>query len=211
MSVSTPRYFGLTPPALLFGVAAVCVLLALVLAFAGHWLAALVLAVIGLLLIVSFVTASQPKSAKLDRVGRVRQRASWLAEELAVRSRASSELRRLRAQVVLLREQREAKLRELGVAVHSEDTKAAEGLREEIHVLEETIAEKEEQMHTLARSTARHVEEGRFSVQETMIEGPVPIPVPEPGPPPDEGTPPGPAPIPEPYPPPDEGTPPSPD
>jgi hypothetical protein len=211
MSVAMPRYFGLTPPGLLFGVAAACVLLAVVLAIAGRWLAALVLAAVGLALIALFVTTSRPRRGKLDRAGRVRERASWVVEEVRMRSRSSAELRRLRAQAVLLREQRDAKVRALGEAVHSDDDAAAAELRDEIRALEETAAEKEEQMHAIAHSTVRHVEEGRLSVQATMIEPPAPVPVPEPGPPPDEGTPPAPPPIPEPSPPPDEGTLPQPD
>lgn len=183
MTVVRPRYFGLTPPVLLFVVAGGAVVLALLLAFLGHWLAALVLAVVGLALIGLYVLTEPDNSPS----GKVRERTRWALEELSTRARTDALLKKLAQEAVYLEEQG----------------------------LPERAAERRREMEAIAHNAARRVEDGRFSVQATMIERPQsiegPVPVPEPGPPPDEGTPPAPPLIPEPGPPPDEGTPPQPD
>ena len=179
MSVSTPHYFGVAPPTLLVGIASGAVLLAIVLAIAGNWLPALVFSIVGLVLIALFVSAARPRNGKLDRVGRVRQRTSWLVEELSVRSRSTAELRKLGAEALLYEEQRDAKLRELGEAVHRGEARAVDRLEEEVTRLEELAAERREQMHSVARSVSKRVEDGRFSVQATMIEPPQPDSPPE--------------------------------
>ncbi len=217
MSVATPHYFGLTPPTLLFAVATSAIALAVLLAILSHWVAALVLAIVGLALLAIFVGSARRKpDTELARtsvrgIDRARERASWLVESFAVRSTAAGSVKRLRAEVLLLEQERDRRLRDLGAAVYRDDKPAAKSATGELRRLEQAATEKEEQMQAIADSTRDRLDKARFSIQPTLIEPAVPAPVPEPGPPPDEGTPPTPPPIPEPYPPPDEGTLPDPD
>src|SRR5947207_858340 len=61
VDVAMPRYFGITPPTLLFGVACATLAIAIVLAVLGHWIAALVLAVVVLGEIAMFVSVASRK------------------------------------------------------------------------------------------------------------------------------------------------------
>ncbi len=217
VSVAMPRYFGLTPPTLLFGIATASLAFAFVFAVLAHWILAIVLAVLAIALLTMFVGVARRKpdtrlartsTRKLDRA---RERAVWAVESLAVRSATDQRTRGLRHELLLLAEERDRKLRELGDAVYRDDDDAIAAVRDELDRLDETATAKEAEMEEIAESARRRLEEGRLSVQATMIEPGGAVSVPEPAPPPDEGTPPAPAPIPEPGPPPDEGTPPRPD
>jgi type IV secretory pathway VirB3-like protein len=213
MSEATPHYFGLTPPTLLFAVATSAIALAVLLAILSHWVAALVLALVGLALLAVFVGSARRKpDTELARtsvrgIDRARERASWLVESFAVRSTAAGSVRRLRAELLVVEQQRNSLLRDLGDAVYREDKSAAKSHTDELRRLELASKEKEEQMQAIADSTRERLDQARLSIQPTLIDAPVP----EPAPPPDEGTLPEPPAIPEPYPPPDEGTPPQPD
>jgi hypothetical protein len=213
VSVATPHYFGLTPPTLLFAVATSAIALALLLAILSHWVAALVLAIIGLALLAIFVgNARRKPDTQLARTSvrgldRARDRASWLVESFAVRSNAAGSVKRLRAELLVLEQERNGRLRELGDAVYREDKRAAKSATDELRRLELAAKEKEGQMEVIVASTRDRLDKARLSIQPTLIDQPIP----EPGPPPDEGTLPTPPEIPEPYPPPDEGTPPQPD
>ena len=201
VSVATPHYFGVTPPMLLFGT---------------HWVAALILAVVSLLLLALFVgIARRRPDTTLARVSatavdRVRERTAWMVELMSVRTVAGRELSRLRNELFALSRAREERLRDLGAAVYAEDEEATQTLTDEIRRLDETAQEKEAEMHAVAEAAEERIRKGRLSVQPTLIEQPPPQ-VPEPAPPPDEGTPPQQPLIPEPGPPPDEGTPPAPE
>jgi hypothetical protein len=214
VSVATPHYFGVTPPVLLFGTATAALAVALALAILKHWVAALILAVISLLLLALFVGIARRRPdttlarASATAVDRVRGRTAWMVELVSVRTAAGRELSRLRNELFALSRAREARLRDLGAAVYAEDEEAARALSDEIGRIDKTAQEKEAEMHTVADAAEERIRKGRLSVQPTLIE--TPPQVPEPAPPPDEGTPPQQPLIPEPGPPPDEGTPPAP-
>jgi hypothetical protein len=216
VSAATPHYYGVTPAMLVFALATASLALAIALAILAHWIAALLLAVVSLVLLALFVGVARRKpDSELARVSaraleRARDRTAWMLEVLAVRSGAGRELARLRAEVLHLAGVREEHLRDLGAAVYDGDDAARETLTEEIRRLDEAAVEKEGQMQAIAEAAQEHIQRGRLSVQPTMIEPPAPAPVPEPSPPPDEGAIPQQPVIPEPYPPPDEGTPPMP-
>lgn len=217
VSVATPHYFGVTPPMLVFALATASLALAIAFALLAHWVAALLLAVVSLVLLALFVGVARRKpDTELARVSarvidRARERMGWMLEVVAVRSGAGRELSRLRHEILRLVAERESRLRDLGAAVYEEDDEAREKLSDEIRRLDETAKEKEDEMHAIAEAAQEHIQRGRLSVQPTLIEPAAPVPVPEPYPPPDEGTPPQQPLIPEPSPPPDEGTPPSPE
>jgi type IV secretory pathway VirB3-like protein len=207
-----PRYFGVTPPTLLFGVATAILAFAVALAIVGHWIAAVLLALIAIGLLALFVSGAKQRPdttlarASARRLDRARDRAGWLVESLAARTDADRNTRRLRYELLQIEEERNRLLRELGEAVYSEDKKATASVKEELSRLDESVAEKEAEMGEIAAAAQKRLETARLSAQATIVAS-----VPEPSPPPDEGTPPAPAPIPEPGPPPDEGTPPTPD
>jgi hypothetical protein len=214
--VAMPRYFGITPPMLLFALAAAALATAIVLAVLAHWLIAIVLAFVCLLLLVAFVAVAQRKpDGEIARRSartftRVRERAGWTVESLALRSAAGRELTRLRREAFEAQARREALLRSLGAAVYDGDAEATQKLTDELRTVDHELHELEARMHAIAEETRERIERGRSSVEPTLIEPPQPPSIPEPSPPPDEGTPPQPPVIPEPSPPPDEGSPPQP-
>ncbi len=216
VSVAMPHYFGVTPPMLLFGTATAALALAIALAMLTHWVAALILAIVSLLLLALFVGIARRRPdttlarASATAVDRVRERTAWMVELMSVRTAAGRELARLRNELFTLSGEREARLRDLGAAVYAEDEEATQDLTNEIRRLDDAAQEKEAEMQAVADAAEERIRKGRLSVQPTLIETPAPPPVPEPYPPPDEGTPPTPPLIPEPSPPPDEGTPPMP-
>jgi hypothetical protein len=211
-SVAMPHYFGVTPPMLLFALATASLALAIAFAILSHWLAALLLAVVSLVLLFLFVGVARRKpDTELARVSaraldRARERTAWMLEVVAVRSTAGRELSRLRNEILQLAAVRESRLRDLGATVYEGDDQATENVKDEISRLDETALAKEGEMRVIAEAAQEHIQRGRMSVQPTMIEPTQPVPVPEPSPPPDEGTLPTPPTIPEPSPPPDEGT-----
>jgi membrane protein implicated in regulation of membrane protease activity len=217
VSVAAPHYFGVTPPMLVFALATASLALAIAFALLAHWVAALLLAVVSLVLLALFVGVARRKpDTELARVSaraidRARERMGWMLEVVAVRSSAGRELSRLRNEILRLVAERDSRLRDLGAAVYDEDDEARQKLTDEIRRLDEAAKEKEGEMQAIAEAAQEHIQRGRLSVQPTLIEAAAPVPVPEPYPPPDEGTPPQQPLIPEPSPPPDEGTPPSPD
>ncbi|HEX7311442.1 MAG TPA: hypothetical protein VF232_09695, partial [Gaiellaceae bacterium] len=86
VSVAMPRYFGVTPPTLLFGVATATLAVAIVLAILAHWVAAIVLAAAVLLEIVLSLGVASRKpdtavaSASARTYQRARERAAWLVQ-----------------------------------------------------------------------------------------------------------------------------------
>jgi len=217
VSVAVPHYFGVTPPVLLFGTATATLAVAVALAILTHWLAALILAVVSLLLLVLFVSVARRRQgtrlarASAHAVDRVRDRTAWMVELMSVRSAAGRELARLRNELFDLSGEREALLRDLGAAVYAHDEQATQALIDEIRRVDDATQQREAQMHAVAEAAQERIRKGRLGIRPTLIETPTPPAVPEPSPPPDEGTPPQQPLIPEPGPPPDEGTPPSPE
>jgi hypothetical protein len=215
--VAMPRYFGVTPPMLLFALATATLAIAIALAILEHWVAAIVLAVVSLALLALFIGVSRRKPdtafsrGSARAVDRVRERTGWLLESAAIRSETGRRVGRLRQELLADDGRRDALLRELGLAVYSGDSQASERVKGELDELTASVQAKEEEMEAILDSAQERIARGRSRVQPTMIEPPQPVPTPEPGPPPDEGTPPTPPEIPEPSPPPDEGTIPTPD
>src|SRR5215510_3439110 len=92
VSVAVPRYFGVTPPTLLFGFACATVAVAIVLAVLQHWIAAIVLAAIALVEVALFIGVAGRKPdtavarASATTMRRARERAAWLVESAGVRT-----------------------------------------------------------------------------------------------------------------------------
>jgi len=178
VSVAMPRYFGITPPTLLFGVACATLALAIVLAVLGHWVAALVLAVVVLGEIAMFLSIAgrKPDSgvarASSTAVRRVSERARWLVEATSVRTEAGRGMTALRHELLELSERRERRLHDLGAAVYDGDEEAAERLKEELRAIDDEGQEKERQMRMIAEDAEERLHAGRQSVQQTVVQHP---------------------------------------
>jgi hypothetical protein len=214
--VAMPRYFGLTPPTVLFALATAALAVAIALAIGGRWVWAIVLALLSLAFLGLFIAVARRKPdsglarGSVRAADRLRERTGWLAEALSIRSNARRELTRLQSELLRDASERDRLLLQLGAAVYERDEEARERSTERIAQLDAATREKEAEMQAIVQHAHERLERGRRRVEPTLIEPPQPVPVPEPSPPPDEGTPPQPARIPEPSPPPDEGTPPQP-
>jgi hypothetical protein len=178
VSTVTPRYFGVTPPTFLFGVATATLAVAIVLAVLAHWVAALVLAAVALLEIALFGSVARRKPdtvvarVSVSAVRRARERAVWLVEATGVRTEAGRKLTPLRRELLELAERRERLLRDLGAAVYEGDDVAAKRLSEDIRRSDEDAKQKEEQMKAIADSAQERLQEGRGRVQPTVIRRP---------------------------------------
>jgi hypothetical protein len=178
VSVAMPRYFGLTPPTLLFAVAAATLVVAIVLAILAHWVAALVLAAAVLLEIVLFLGVASRKpdtavaSASARTFQRARERAAWLVQATTVRTEAGRQLAPLRRELLELDDRRERQLRELGAAVYAGDDEAAKQVTEELNRLDEQQRETEVKVAAIADSAQEQLEQGRLRVQPTIVKRP---------------------------------------
>jgi hypothetical protein len=208
MQVSEPRWFGVTPPQLLLGVAGVAALLAIVLFAAGHWPYGLILLGLAALLFAAFMEAARrrPHDHRPGRAGSpVRERGRSLWEEYRARSAATAEARRIQSGLILIETERTRALHELGVAAHLGDGHREAGARAFLAELDEREAGLRAQLNERLRDAGERIRQARLPVQDTMMVLPS-----EPTPPPGEATPPQPAVVPEPYPPPNEADPPQP-
>ena len=188
------RYYGVTPTALVAGLAVAAIVAAIVLFATGHWAVALVVLGVGvLLLLVSIET------------GVFRDRAGVAADSFATRGRATTRLFALRHELRRLAVARRRLLYELGVAVYRGDEQATAVARQRLTELDDAWRQKEAEMQTVLSQAQDRISRRRLEVQPTEM-----VEIPDQPAAPGEQHPVGPAVIPEPYPPPDEGNPPEP-
>lgn len=120
----TPRWFGVAPPTIVFGVAAAVLVVAIALLVAGSWIAGLLLLGLALLLLAAFLEVARRKpdapvvQRAADAADSLLARAGFAAHALRTRSSARREIVRRRAELVRLMGEREALLRELGAAAY---------------------------------------------------------------------------------------------
>jgi hypothetical protein len=202
-----PRWFGVTPPNLLLGVAATAVGVAAILFVTGRWPYALILLGVGSLLFAAYLEAvrRRPESpiARASVDARERARSSW--ETLRARQAAAAELRRIQGAIAGLEPERRTAFHDLGAAAYRSDVEAEAAARTRLEGLDAREGELRAELDRAHEDAGERIRLARLPVQKTVMVVP-----PEPAPPPDEGTPPQPAVVPEPYPPPDEGDPPEP-
>jgi hypothetical protein len=178
VSVAVPRYFGITPPTLLFGIATATLAVAIVLAVLAHWLAAIVLAAAVLVEITLFLGVARRKpdtvvaTASVRMMRRARENAAWLVQATSVRTEAGRMLTPLRRELLELDERRERLLRELGAGVYERDEEAATLLTGELNRLDEERTQKEGEMRAIEEAAQRRLEKGRLRVQPTIIRRP---------------------------------------
>jgi zinc ribbon protein len=202
-----PRWFGVTPPNLLLGIAATAVAVAAILFVIGHWPYGLILLGVGSLLFAAYLEAARrgPESplARASVDARERARSSW--ETMRARQAAAAELRRIQTAIAGIEPERRAAFHDLGTAAYRHDADAEADARLRLERLDAREAELRAELGRTHEHAGERIRLARLPVQETVMVVPA-----EPAPPPDEGTPPQPAVVPEPYPPPDEGDPPEP-
>jgi zinc ribbon protein len=209
MQVSEPRWFGVTPPSFLLGLAGVLLVLAILLFAVGHWPYGLILLGLAALLLAAFMEAARRRphvhetTARAGSDVRERARSSW--ETFRARSTAAAEVRRIQSGLLLLEAERKSALADLGAAAHNHDGTAESAARARLTELDEREAALRAQLDEQLTLAGERIRKARLPVQDTMMVLPS-----EPSPPPGEATPPQPAVVPEPYPPPDEATPPQP-
>jgi hypothetical protein len=178
VSVAMPRYFGITPPTLLFGIATATLAVAIVLAVLAHWVAAIVLAVAVLIEIVMFLGVARRKpdtvfaKASVRGFQRARERAVWLLQSTTVRTEAGRQLNSLRLELMELDERWDKGLRELGAAVYEGDDQAVQRLKEELTALDDERKRTEGEMREIEAAAQERLEEGRLQVQPTVIKPP---------------------------------------
>lgn len=178
VTVAMPRYFGITPPTLLFGVATATLAVAIVLAILAHWVAALVLAVAVLLEIPLFLGVARRKPdtvvarASTRTIQRARERAAWVVQAASVRTEAGRMLTPLRRELLELSERRERLLRDLGAAVYDGDDEAVKRCTEELNRVDEEKQQRDTQIAAITDSAQERLEQGRMRVQPTVIKPP---------------------------------------
>jgi zinc ribbon protein len=208
MQRAEPRWFGMTPPHLLLGTAAVILLVAIVLVAIGHWPFGLILLGLAALLLAGFMEAARNRpraDAPIPSGSRMRERTQSAWEEWRARAAAAAEVKRIQAALLMIDSDRKRALGALGAAAHARDSMAEASVRAHLGALDEQEAFLHNELDRQLSLAGERIRQAKLPVQDTMMVLPS-----EPSPPPGEATPPQPAVVPEPYPPPDEGTPPQP-
>jgi len=173
---ATPRWFGLAPPTVLFALAAVLLVVAVVLLLIGSWVAGLVLLGLALLFAAGFLEAGRRKpdaaivTASVGAVDSARARAGYTAQAFLTRSSARREITRRRGEAMRLQAERERLLGQLGATVYAGADGAAE--REALTGLDERIVALEREAAEIAASAQERVQAARRQVQPTEIRKP---------------------------------------
>ena len=169
-----PRFFGLAPPVFVFSAAVALLLLGAILVAAGALVVGLIALVVAVCLVPAFLAGARRwPDTRLAQVGvstadRLRGEAGVAAESISTWSRASRDVARLRKEQFRLRRERDAKVRELGVAGHADDPRADE-IKAEAKELDERIAENERLLQKTIAGARRRVRKGRQSVVSTEV------------------------------------------
>ena len=205
--VAEPRWFGVTPPNLLLGIAVATLVVAIILFATGGWPYGLIVLGLAALLFAAYLEAARRKpDSRVTRASTdARERAQSRWETWRARQAAAIEVRRVQGQLLQLESERRARLHELGAAAHAHDSTAEAAARAGLAELDERETALRAELERALEDAGERIRKARLPVEETMMVLPT-----EPSPPPNEADPPQPAIIPEPYPPPDEGNPPQP-
>jgi hypothetical protein len=169
----SPRWFGVTPPTLLFGVACAVLVLGIVLLVTGHWIAGLLVLGLALLLAAAFLEVGRRKpdaavvKASVDAVDSMRARAGFAAQALLTNSAARKQIGRRRAELARLQAEREALFRALGEAVYGGDDGAEQKAR--IAELDERGAALEAEATQIAEQARARVQRAHLEVQATKV------------------------------------------
>lgn len=169
-----PRYFGLAPPIFVLTAALALLALGAVLLATGAFAVGVIAIVIAACLLPSFLAGARRwPDTRVAQVGvsavdRMRDEAGVAAESISTWGRAGRDVARLRKEQFRLRRERDAKIRELGVAVF-EEADRADGLKAEAKDIDQRIAANERQLQRTIAGARRRVRKGRASVVSTEV------------------------------------------
>jgi hypothetical protein len=169
-----PHFFGLAPPVFVFGAAVGLLVLGAVLLVLGAVVAGVIAMVVAVCLVPTFIAGARrwPDSrlahAGVSAADRVRDEAGVAAETVTTWSRASRDVARLRKEQFGLRRQRDAKVRELGVAVFAEDPRADE-IKTAAQELDARITSNDRLLRETIAGARRRVRKERESVVATEV------------------------------------------
>jgi ElaB/YqjD/DUF883 family membrane-anchored ribosome-binding protein len=169
----TPRWFGVTPPTITFGLAAAVLALAIVLLVGGHWIAGLLVLGLALLLFAAFLEVARRKpdaqvvQRAADAADSLLARAGFAAQALKTRSAARREIVRRRGELVRLMDERESLLRELGDAVYRGEEGTS--VRERIAAVDERAAALGAEARAIAEDARARVDRAALAVQPTEV------------------------------------------
>lgn len=186
-----PRFFGLAPPVFVLSAALALLVLGIVLLVVDAFALGVIAIVLAFCLLPTFLAGARRwPDTRIAQVGvgaadRVRDEAGVAAESISTWSRASREVARLRREQFGLKRERDAKVRELGVAVFADDPRADE-LKAEAKELERRIEENDRSLQRTIAGARRRVREERAAVVSTEVIEPEENPLaPDPEPEPD--------------------------
>jgi hypothetical protein len=174
---SERRFFGVAPATALFGIGIGALVLGVALAVTSHLVWALLALAAGLLALAGFVSQTRRLPAQASGMARasvqaleaVRARAEATIDTVAAHGNARIELLRLRRETGELQDDREQKLRELGVAAYENDGQASSELKEQIGGLDERLEAKRLEMEQISERAEERIQDAQLSVQPTRI------------------------------------------
>ena len=169
-----PRYFGLGSPVFVFGVMLALLAAGIVLVVVGALVVGVIAIVLAACLLPTFLAGARRwPETRLARAGvntadRVRDEADVAVESISTWSKASREVVRLRKEQFQLRRERDARIRELGVSVYSEDGRADE-LKSAAKDLDDRRSRNERELQRTIAGARRRTRKGRAAVVATEI------------------------------------------
>lgn len=170
---ATPRWFGVTPPTVVFGLAAAALVLAIVLLVDRRWIAGLLVLGLALLLFAGFLEVARRKPDSpvvrraADAADSLLARAGFAANALRTRSSARREIVRRRGEIVRLLADREALLRELGAAAYAGEEGTS--VRERIAAIDERATALAAEAQEIAHQAQARVERAAVAVKPTEV------------------------------------------
>lgn len=169
-----PRYFGLGPPVFMLSAAAALLVLGAVLIASGSVLLGVIAIALGVCLLPAFLAGARRwPDASIARIGvstadRIRDEAGVAVTSISTWSRAGRDVARLRKERFQLRRDRDAKIRELGISVYSDDGRA-DGLKSAAKALDDRMAASDRELQRTVAGARRRTRKGRATVVATEV------------------------------------------
>jgi len=167
LSRAEPRWFGVPPPLLLFGLAVLSFALAVALFAGGSWPFGLILFGLAALFAAAFLEIARRRPS--DAVVAARSWASSRLELLVARSSAVADEQRLRGDQAVIEAERRAALLRLGEAVQSQDEAAGAAARERLAELDRADKALDGRLAARLAQADQRVRRVRMSIQQTAI------------------------------------------
>lgn len=166
-----PHFFGVAPPNLLLGTAALAFVLALVLFAGGRWPYGLILVGAASLLLAAYLEAVRRRpDSRLVRTSndaRERARASW--DQLRARQTALAEARRIQTALLHLESDRKDATYALGTAAYARDAGAEAAARTRLEELEDRERALRAELTEVVSRGEERIRQARLPVEDTMM------------------------------------------